>query len=320
MIQEANIGVGIYGKEGTQAARASDYSLQMFKHLRRLVTVHGRYSLIRNAGVIQTSLYKNMAFFFVQFWYAFFCAYSGQTVYDDWIVTFYNTILTSSTPFFIAVFDKDISERIIYENPSVFKAMSTGYVFTYTSVFTWLLSAFYHSLVFFFFGFAMFSGGDVLTTDGTIGGVWFMGGYVGTAAILVVLHKIALETNSWTWVNHFFHWLSIVAYFITLIYVSFDAVNWPQGYGTIQHLIVTPTWYLFIFLVFWACLLPDIIVKYVKRQYFPEDWQILQERYRKNLVSNMEIMELPEMVNGSEKKGSRQITHKRYLLFCSRVQ
>jgi P-type E1-E2 ATPase len=31
MIQEAHIGVGIFGKEGTQAARASDYSLQQFR-------------------------------------------------------------------------------------------------------------------------------------------------------------------------------------------------------------------------------------------------------------------------------------------------
>lgn len=32
MIQEAHIGIGIYGKEGTQAARASDYCLQQFRY------------------------------------------------------------------------------------------------------------------------------------------------------------------------------------------------------------------------------------------------------------------------------------------------
>lgn len=31
MIQEANIGVGIFGKEGTQAARASDYAINQFR-------------------------------------------------------------------------------------------------------------------------------------------------------------------------------------------------------------------------------------------------------------------------------------------------
>jgi P-type E1-E2 ATPase len=47
MIQEANVGVGIYGKEGNQAARASDFALHQFRHLKRLLCVHGRYSMIR---------------------------------------------------------------------------------------------------------------------------------------------------------------------------------------------------------------------------------------------------------------------------------
>jgi magnesium-transporting ATPase (P-type) len=33
MIQEAHIGVGIRGKEGTQAARASDYALHRFRRV-----------------------------------------------------------------------------------------------------------------------------------------------------------------------------------------------------------------------------------------------------------------------------------------------
>jgi magnesium-transporting ATPase (P-type) len=32
MIQEAHIGVGIFGKEGTQAARAADYAINQFRH------------------------------------------------------------------------------------------------------------------------------------------------------------------------------------------------------------------------------------------------------------------------------------------------
>jgi P-type E1-E2 ATPase len=32
MIQEAHIGVGLFGKEGTQAARSSDYALRQFRY------------------------------------------------------------------------------------------------------------------------------------------------------------------------------------------------------------------------------------------------------------------------------------------------
>lgn len=82
MIQEAHIGVGIFGKEGTQAARSSDYAIQEFRHLRRLLTVHGRYSYIRNSGLIQYSIYKNAAAFLVQFWFAFYCGYSATVSFS----------------------------------------------------------------------------------------------------------------------------------------------------------------------------------------------------------------------------------------------
>ncbi|KAJ0936563.1 putative P-type phospholipid transporter [Helianthus annuus] len=49
MIQQADIGVGISGREGLQAARAADYSIGKFRFLTRLILVHGRYSYNRTA-------------------------------------------------------------------------------------------------------------------------------------------------------------------------------------------------------------------------------------------------------------------------------
>ena len=42
MIQTANIGVGLMGKEGNQAATFSDFAIPNFKDLRRLMFYHGR--------------------------------------------------------------------------------------------------------------------------------------------------------------------------------------------------------------------------------------------------------------------------------------
>jgi phospholipid-translocating ATPase len=44
MILEANVGIGIVGKEGKQASLASDFSITQFSHLRRLILWHGRLS------------------------------------------------------------------------------------------------------------------------------------------------------------------------------------------------------------------------------------------------------------------------------------
>jgi P-type E1-E2 ATPase len=60
MILEADIGVGISGREGLQCARAADYSFSKFKFLSRLVLVHGRYSYNRTAFISQYFFYKSL--------------------------------------------------------------------------------------------------------------------------------------------------------------------------------------------------------------------------------------------------------------------
>ena len=48
MIQEADIGIGLYGKEGLRAVQSSDYALVEFQCLWKLLFVHGRWSYIRS--------------------------------------------------------------------------------------------------------------------------------------------------------------------------------------------------------------------------------------------------------------------------------
>lgn len=78
MIQSAHIGVGIMGREGAQAVRASDYAFGEFKHLRRLLSVHGRYNYLRMSGLIYYSFYKNFVFITIQWWFGFVSAWTGQ--------------------------------------------------------------------------------------------------------------------------------------------------------------------------------------------------------------------------------------------------
>ena len=70
MITAAQVGVGIRGKEGLQAARASDYSIGEFKHLKRLMFVHGREFYRKNTNTILYNFYKNMVLVLPQFWYS----------------------------------------------------------------------------------------------------------------------------------------------------------------------------------------------------------------------------------------------------------
>lgn len=62
MIQEAHIGLGIYGKEGNNAAKSSDFCFAKFKYLRRILLVHGYLYYTRSAILVQYFFYKVIYF------------------------------------------------------------------------------------------------------------------------------------------------------------------------------------------------------------------------------------------------------------------
>lgn len=46
------------GKEGRQAVRNSDYAIPKFKHLKKMLLVHGHYYYIRISELVQYFFYK----------------------------------------------------------------------------------------------------------------------------------------------------------------------------------------------------------------------------------------------------------------------
>jgi magnesium-transporting ATPase (P-type) len=65
MIREADVGIGIIGKEGRQAANNADFAIGQFKFLRRLLLVHGRWNYVRQSKVFLYCLHKNLVITFV---------------------------------------------------------------------------------------------------------------------------------------------------------------------------------------------------------------------------------------------------------------
>ena len=68
MIQMADIGVGISGREGRQAVMASDFAIAQFRFLTRLLLVHGQWNYTRLAYMVLYNLYRNAVFVFLLFW------------------------------------------------------------------------------------------------------------------------------------------------------------------------------------------------------------------------------------------------------------
>ena len=85
MILKANVGVGIQGKEGQQAARSADFAIGQFKFLKPLMFIHGREAYRRNSLLILYMFYKNVLYVTTQFWFGFNSAFSGQPLYEPFI-------------------------------------------------------------------------------------------------------------------------------------------------------------------------------------------------------------------------------------------
>ncbi len=84
MIMQGNIGIGLFGLEGMQAANASDFAIPEFQCIERLLFVHGRWLYLRNAEMILYFFYKNMLFTIPQFFFAIFNAFSALSLFESW--------------------------------------------------------------------------------------------------------------------------------------------------------------------------------------------------------------------------------------------
>jgi len=151
MIQEADVGVGISGREGLQAARAADYSIASFSFLARLCLVHGRYAYNRTSFIAQYCFYKSLFLCLIQLTFAGHSGYSGASFFDSWSLMTYNMFYTS-VPVMFYCLEQDVSPTTLLLNPGLYRTSRLGTRLTWKTVASWWLMAFYHALVFWFFG------------------------------------------------------------------------------------------------------------------------------------------------------------------------
>eukprot|EP01126_Amoeba_proteus_P007032 TRINITY_DN12499_c0_g1_i4.p1 TRINITY_DN12499_c0_g1~~TRINITY_DN12499_c0_g1_i4.p1 ORF type:complete len:358 (-),score=66.19 TRINITY_DN12499_c0_g1_i4:191-1159(-) len=291
MIQQAHLGIGIKGREGSQAARAGDFAIPKFRDLEKLLFIHGRYSLIRNIKVIYASFYKNSMMFLPIVYFAFYSGASGQPLYDDWVMVFYNILFTSLPIFAIGIWEKDLHEYIIAKNPPIYRSQKH---LSYVDLITWMFYAVVHSSVMWWTSFAIFHDGFILPT-GKVAGLRSLGLMVMTTGLPVVYCKLWIESYTWIlpW-THFLSLLSFLAFFLVIGIESLSVTFVPEQYKVMTHIYSSPILWFDVFLCLVLCLLPDVTFKYITRQVNPKAWQILQEKYM-HLDLSQQVPYLPDM-------------------------
>ena len=120
MITESNIGIGINGIEGSEAARVSDYSLNQFFHLQKLLLYHGREAYRKNSYFIIYNFYKNIIFVSPMFFFGFINFFSGLTLYDPFLHQLYNVFYSIFPIFYFSIFDREYESKELLDNPNYY--------------------------------------------------------------------------------------------------------------------------------------------------------------------------------------------------------
>ena len=122
MILESDVGIGIQGKEGVEASRASDYSLPEFSFLQKLLLYHGREDYRRNAGYIIYEFYKNIVFTAPFIYFGFFSFFSGESFYDKFLIQFFDMFFSVMPMCYFAIFDKEYDNDVYTKKPELYLA------------------------------------------------------------------------------------------------------------------------------------------------------------------------------------------------------
>ncbi|KAJ5712668.1 hypothetical protein N7493_009136 [Penicillium malachiteum] len=146
MIQAADVGIGIVGKEGRQASLAADFSITHFHHLTKLLVWHGRNSYKRSAKLAQFIMHRGLIISICQTMYSIAGHFDPKGLFIDWLMIGYATVYTNA-PVFSLVFDRDVDERLANLYPELYKELKTGKSLSYRSFFTWVLISVYQGAV-----------------------------------------------------------------------------------------------------------------------------------------------------------------------------
>ena len=119
MIHEADIGVGIEGKEGLDAANSSDISLRHFSQLEKLILIDGHRQYIQLSKMVLLSWYAMALIETILFIYNCVTEFSAYSLVQKEYVTVYRLVVSIVPLTGMCLLDKESSSTVI--TPQAYK-------------------------------------------------------------------------------------------------------------------------------------------------------------------------------------------------------
>ena len=192
MIMESDVGIGIQGKEGVEASRASDYSLPEFSYLQKLLLYHGREDYRRNSYYIIYEFYKNAVYTSPILYFGFYSFFSGEGFYDKLLVQFFDLLYAAFPMFYFAIFDKEYESDIFVKKPQLYLSGINRIYFNMKEFWKEMLMGFFEGLILTANGALLYNNNNEGYTDND---VISLGLVVFTGVVVDINFKILTRAN-----------------------------------------------------------------------------------------------------------------------------
>ncbi|XP_042836075.1 probable phospholipid-transporting ATPase IIA isoform X3 [Panthera tigris] len=254
MIQESDCGVGVEGKEGKQASLAADFSITQFKHLGRLLMVHGRNSYKRSAALSQFVIHRSLCISTMQAVFSSVFYFASVPLYQGFLIIGYSTIYTMF-PVFSLVLDKDVKSEVAMLYPELYKDLLKGRPLSYKTFLIWVLISIYQGSTIMYGALLLFESEFV-----HIVAISF------TSLILTELLMVALTIQTWHWLMTVAELLSLACYIASLVFLH-EFID--------VYFIATLSFLWKVSVITLVSCLPLYVLKYLRRRFSPPSYSKL---------------------------------------------
>ena len=264
MIQEADVGIGIVGKEGLQASLAADYSIKEFKSLNILLLWWGRSAYKNTSMVANFVIHRGLIISINQFIFSFIFYYNAVPLYNGMLCFGYSTIFTS-LPSITILLDRDVDKTNVLKFPNLYKILLKGRELNFKNFLWWIFKSIFQSCVIMFGSLLVFKNQLFLN----IVTVTF------TALIYLEILNVYMEINK-------FHWFMIFGLIATFIVYTLSIILLPSVFDvsilSFKNLLLIGI----LSVVAW---IPFFIVSKIQKWFFPQTTEKLNQDKNNNIIN-----------------------------------
>ena len=307
MITESNVGIGIQGIEGTQAARSSDYVLSQFSHLKKLLFFHGREYYRRNTWVIGYNFYKNFIYASPVFWAGIITKFSGVIIFDPWILQLYNTLFVALPCGWYGIYSLEFTQSELLNHPEYYIQGMEGKCFSMKKFLKFIGFAFGEGFLIYLFGNYWLKGGN---SDGTIDDFYGVGTAVLGAVVIIANLRIVLETNIHEFYSIMITSLSAFSFFLCVFLMS---SNYILPGAIVTEFLILDNWrevildikfFTYILVISTICYFIEIFSDKYPSLFFEKErnnLSINKDEIKYNVENDEDINEIQKNIENKEK-------------------